>query len=390
MEAFTIDFTEQILLAATGLLCIIQLAYYLGLYSRIHRRRRALDKGKIDFSSELPPLSVIICAHNEEEQLRQNLTAVLEQDYPQFEVIVITDGNADCSEDYLKSLEERYRHLYHSFVPESSRYISRRKLAATLGIRASKYEWLVFTEAACRPQSNQWLQRMARNFTPQTSVVLGYSGYERGKGWLQQRVSYDNLFTSMRYLGAALAGHPYMGLGRNMAYRKELFYQQKGFAEHLNLQRGYDDLFINRVANRRNTRVEIDAQARTNRMPMKRAKDWREEKIGYASTARLYRGWQRWNMGFETTTRLCFLAGWTATLVVGVIHAHWLVAAGATGTALLRFGVQAYVVSRTARDLDEPRRYVGLLPLFDVLQPLQSLRWKLMCLFRKKSDFLRK
>jgi cellulose synthase/poly-beta-1,6-N-acetylglucosamine synthase-like glycosyltransferase len=171
-----------------------------------------------------------VCAREESENLRRNLGAVLEQDYPLFEVIVINDGNTDESEDYLTILEEKYPHLYHSFMPDSSRYISRKKLAVTLGIKASKYEWLVFTNANCMPQSNQWLRLMARNFTSRTQVVLGYSGYERGKGWLHKRVAFDNLFTSMRYLGFALAGSPYMGIGRNLAYRKELFYQQKGFS----------------------------------------------------------------------------------------------------------------------------------------------------------------
>ena len=189
MEAFTFDTTEQILLAATGTLFIIQALYYLCLYNRIHLRSRAVKRGNVHFSQELPPVSVIICAREECENLRRNLKAVLEQDYPQFEVIVINDGNTDESEDYLTLLEEKYPHLYHSFVPDSSRYISRKKLAATLGVKASKYDWLVFTEANCCPQSNQWLRLLARNFTSRTQVVLGYSGYERGKGWLHKRVA---------------------------------------------------------------------------------------------------------------------------------------------------------------------------------------------------------
>ena len=152
MEAFTFDTTEQILLAATGTLFIIQALYYLCLYNRIHLRSRAVKRGNVHFSQELPPVSVIICAREECENLRRNLKAVLEQDYPQFEVIVINDGNTDESEDYLTLLEEKYPHLYHSFVPDSSRYISRKKLAATLGVKASKYDWLVFTEANCCPQ----------------------------------------------------------------------------------------------------------------------------------------------------------------------------------------------------------------------------------------------
>ena len=281
MEAFTFDTTEQILLAATGTLFIIQALYYLCLYNRIHLRSRAVKRGNVHFSQELPPVSVIICAREECENLRRNLKAVLEQDYPQFEVIVINDGNTDESEDYLTLLEEKYPHLYHSFVPDSSRYISRKKLAATLGVKASKYDWLVFTEANCCPQSNQWLRLLARNFTSRTQVVLGYSGYERGKGWLHKRVAFDNLFTSMRYLGFALAGSPYMGIGRNLAYRKELFYEHKGFSAHLNLQRGDDDLFVNHVVTAENTRVETDADATVRMQPVFRAKDWREEKIGY-------------------------------------------------------------------------------------------------------------
>lgn len=216
MEAFTLDSTEIIVLAVAGGLFLIQIIYYLCLYNRIHARRRAVKQGNMHFTQELPPISVIICAREESENLRRNLGAVLEQDYPLFEVIVINDGNTDESEDYLTILEEKYPHLYHSFVPDSSRYISRKKLAVTLGIKASKYEWLVFTNANCMPQSNQWLRLMARNFTSRTQVVLGYSGYERGKGWLHKRVAFDNLFTSMRYLGFALAGSPYMGIGRNL------------------------------------------------------------------------------------------------------------------------------------------------------------------------------
>lgn len=108
------------------------------------------------------------------------------------------------SEAVLSAFEEKYQHLYHSFTPDSARYISRKKLALTLGIKACKHDWLVFTEANCQPASNQWLRLMARNFTPHTQIVLGYSGYERGKGWLHKRISFNTLFTSLRYLGFAL------------------------------------------------------------------------------------------------------------------------------------------------------------------------------------------
>lgn len=390
MEAFTFDNVEIALLVTAGILFIIQVLYYFCLYNRIHARRRSAKRSDMHFTQEWPPLSVIICTREETENLRNNLIAVLEQDYPQFEVIVINDDDTDESEDYLTLLEEKYPHLYHSFVPDSSRYISRKKLAITLGIKASKHDWLVFTDAKCLPQSNQWLRLMARNFTSRTQIVLGYSGYGRGKGWLHKRVCFDNLFTSMRYLGFALAGHPYMGIGRNLAYRKELFYQQKGFYTYLNLQRGDDDLFVNRAATSENTRVETDANAIVRIQPVARAKDWREEKIGYASTARLYQGTQRRLAGLETFTRLAFHGTWMATLVLGILNFHGLVAGIAGLFFLVRFAVQAMIINHAAKDLEEKRRFYFTLPVFDVWQPIQSLRWKLYCLFRKKSDFLKK
>lgn len=390
MEAFTFGTTELILLSAAGALLIIQYIYYLGIYYRMHRRNNAERKNELHFTKELPPLSVVICARNESENLRRFLPSVLEQDYPEFEVIVINDGSTDESEAVLSAFEEKYQHLYHSFTPENARYISRKKLALTLGIKASKYDWLVFTEANCMPESNQWLRMMARNFTPHTQIVLGYSGYERGKGWLHKRVSFDALFTALRYLGFALAGMPYMGIGRNLAYRKELFFKQKGYSTHLNLQRGEDDLFINQIANADNTRVETDARAIMRMQPVERYKEWKEEKVSYMATARYFKGAQRLLLGFETFTRLLFYAACLGGIVMGIMSLHWLVAGIALLIYLLRFTVQAIVINQTASDQKEKRHYYLSLPVFDLLQPLQTLNFKLYRFYRSKSDFMRR
>ena len=387
MEAFTISPDEVLLLAITGGLLLIQVLFYLILYLRIPRRNHAAAEGDIPFAADCPPLSVIIYAREACEDLQQNLPLILEQDYPTFEVIVITDGADDGTVDYLTRRTDGQK-LRHSFIPDSSRYISRKKLGLTLGIRAARYDWVVTTDADCHPRSNQWLRLLARNFTPATQMVLGYSGYEQGKGWLHKRIAYDNLFTHIRCLGFTLGGSPYTGFGRNLAYRKDLYYQHKGFSGHLNLLRGEDDLFINRVANGNNTRVETQAEAVMLRCPCTRAKDWREEKIGYASTARFYRGVQRYGAGFETLTRLLFHAAWMMTATVCALHAHWLGTGIAASAFLLRLILQGYVINKNAKTLGESRRYYLTLPVFDFLQPVQSLRWKLICLLRKKSEFL--
>ena len=124
METFTFNTVELILLSVAGIHFIIQLIYYFGLYNRIHVHHKAVGKEEVHFIRELPPLSVILCARNEAENLRKILPAILEQDYPQFEVIVINDASTDDTEDMLGVMEEKYPYLYHSFTPESARYIS--------------------------------------------------------------------------------------------------------------------------------------------------------------------------------------------------------------------------------------------------------------------------
>ncbi|MCP3894596.1 MAG: glycosyltransferase [Bacteroides sp.] len=390
METFTFNTTEIILLTGLSALCVIQLIYYFGLYNRIHRRNIACKKGEVHFSNELLPLSVIICARNESENLRRYLPSILEQDYPNFEVIVINDGSTDESTEVLSAFEEKYPHLYHSFTPESARYISRKKLALTLGIKASKHDWLVFTEANCQPESDQWLRLMARNFTPHTEIVLGYNGYERGKGWKHRYISFDSLFNSLRYLGLALAGNPYMGIGRNLAYRKELFFAKKGYSTHLNLQRGEDDLFVNQIANTNNTRVETDANSVVRMRAIERHKDWKEEKISYLATSSYFRGMQRYLLGFETVSRLLFYATFLTTMVFSLLHPHYLVIGIALFLFLIRYMVQAIVVNKTATDMRDNRHYYLTLPLFDLLQPLKSLQLRLYRLYRGKGDFMRR
>lgn len=390
MEALTFNTTEVILLSSAGILLIIQLIYYFGLYNRIHVHNKAVRKEETHFTRELPPLSIILCARNEADNLRKILPAILEQDYPQFEVIVINDASTDETEDILGVMEEKYPNLYHSFTPDSARYISHKKLALTLGIKASKHDWLVFTETNCMPASNKWLKLMARNFTSHTQVVLGYSGYDYTKGWLHKRVAFDTFFQSLRYLGFALAGKPYMGIGRNLAYRKELFFQKKGFSTYLNLQRGEDDLFINQVASHSNTRIETDLDASMRIQPVYRYKDWKEEKVSYMATARFYHGMQRYLLGFETLTRLLFYTTCIAGIAFGILNLHWMMAGIALFLWLIRYAVQAIVINQTAKEMGGNRKYYFSLPVFDLLQPLQSLNFKLCRFFRGKGDFMRR
>lgn len=389
MRIFDVQTFDLLLLSVTGVLFLIQCAYYLGLYGRILSANKRGRKGKVAFAEEYPPLSVIITAQDEASNLKKFLPAVLEQDYPSYEVIVIDINSTDDTGEVLAGLQEKYPNLYHSFIPDSSRYISRKKLALTLGIKAGKYDWLVFTEPGCYPVGKNWLRLMARNFTPRTDVVLGYCGYEYAGGWINKRISYDFLFMAMRYLGFALARKPYMGIGKNMAYRKEVFFGNKGFSNYLNFQRGEDDLFINQVANKRNTRVETAAEAVV-RMKAVSRKRWKEEKVSYAVTARFLKGCQRCMLGLETCSRLLFYAATVAVIAVGLAQGKYILPVAAALLWAIRYAMQAAVVNKTASALGEKRRYYFSLPVFDLLQPLQSLYYKFLRKVRRREDYMRK
>ena len=376
---------NTLLPASAGILFFIQSCYHLGLYRNLYLHSR---KEKQD--TDTPPLSVILVAKDAASDLQKNLPAILEQDYPDFEVIVIYDQSSDDDcEDVLKLLEDKYPHLHHSFIPDSARYISHKKLGITMGIKASHHEWLVFTEPNCRPSSNQWLRKMARNFTNGTYIVLGYSNYEKTKGWFNRKVTFDTLLNAMRYLGKAVDGHPYTGCGRNLAYRKSLYYEQKGFTSHLNLQRGEDDLFINQVANGKNTRVEASPESIVRITAPHYQKDWHEDKVSYHLTSRLYKGFSRYLMGFETCTRLLFLLMVIVCIVYGILTQSWIVLGTAIMLWLLRYLMQVMVFRKTSIALGE-RKFYSTLLLFDWMQPLWNFRLKLSQRFSRKDEFMRR
>lgn len=381
MEPFTI------LPIASAALFLIQAIYYLGLYNKIYTHTQ--KENNADVNLKHPPLSVIIVAKDAANELKENLPFILEQDYPEFEVIVIYDSAADDCDDVLKLLEDKYPNLYHTFIPDSARYISHKKLGITMGIKASRHDWLVFTESNCRPQSKRWLRQMARNFTPSTEIVLGYSNYEKTSGWFNKKITFDTLLNSMRYLGMAISGHPYMGTGRNMAYRKSLYYKQKGFSSHLNLQRGEDDLFINETANEHNTRVETDPESLIRISIPKYKRIWREEKISYMATSRLFKGTTRYLMGFETCSRLLFYIITIATIIISTILHQWIIAGIALLLWILRYVLQLVVFRKASTYLGE-RKFYALLPVFDILQPIWNLGFKLQRRIRRKDEFMRR
>lgn len=368
-----------------GFLFIIQLLYYLLCYAKPLRAQKIAQKQCTSSSGLYPSVSVIVYAKNESDNLKQYLPLILEQVYPNYEVIVVNDGSTDESDTILKSFELKYKHLYHTYIPEEVKYLSRKKLALTVGIKAAKHDILLFTEANCRPLSPKWIEMMAKNFTPGTDIVLGFGAYEKEKGFWHRLASYDNLISGLQYLSSALRKHPYMGSGKNLAYRKELFFQHKGFYKSLNLHAGEDDLFINEIANKHNTHVELSPESITMQAPFERFKVWKEMKVSRAATTKHNKGWALGFYKIRAFMYALFALSVLACITVGIIGNPTLIVIGAL-LYLLYFLTQALVIHKSGKALQQQTPTIWL-PVLSSALPVFNLYVRIYRVFRGKNDY---
>ena len=251
-------FLPYILLALFSLCFIIQLYFLISQYFALKK----LDTQPADSSRQVP-VSVIICARNEAENLQQNLPYILNQNYPDFEVIVVNDCSSDDTSFILDKFKSAHNNLKLVTVTEHRRFKTGKKFALTMGIKAAKNDHLLLTDADCLPASDNWIQLMQQGFSEEKEIVLGYSPYKKTSGFLNTFVRFETVKTAFSYLSAALKNRPYMGVGRNLAYTKTLFFGAKGFASHMHVLSGDDDLFINQNANSVNTSVQVNTEAHT-------------------------------------------------------------------------------------------------------------------------------
>ncbi len=208
-----------------------------------------------------PPVSVIVCAHDEEKNLRELLPLLLSQDYPQFEVIIVEDRCNDGTYDYLLEAIKKEERLKMVRVQHLPGHVNGKKFALTLGIKAAVNEWVLLTDADCRPTGREWIKAMASHFQDDKALVIGYSPYTKSPGYINAFIRFEALITGIQFMGWALLGRPYMGTGRNLGYRRSLFFDHKGFNKHLNVTGGDDDLFVNEHARRHNTAVCMDPES---------------------------------------------------------------------------------------------------------------------------------
>jgi biofilm PGA synthesis N-glycosyltransferase PgaC len=372
---FPTEYIEVIQFALLGLFLlglIVQLAYYLFLFSKIYRHKATNEHKK-------QPISVIICARNEAENLRNNLPSVLEQKHENYEVIVVNDCSTDDTEDVILGFQKKYKNLRTTIISPDKKFSHGKKLALTLGIKASKNEWLVFTDADCKPLSDKWLSRLQDNFSDSTEIVLGLGKYSHKKGFLNAYIRYDTLMIAMQYLSFALAGQPYMGVGRNLAYRKSLFFNNKGFASHYDLLSGDDDLFVNETATKENTSVEFSYESHTISEPKKTWGEWYIQKSRHLSTADRYKAKHLFWLGLEPFTRLLFYLSFIALISLNLFI---LVALSALA---LRLICQLIIIKLTMKRFNETKLLLWTI-IFDLISLFINFNIYLSTKFRRKKS----
>lgn len=342
-------------------LCLaIQLFYYLFFYSRLGFIKPGVKK------AGQSPVSIIICAKDEANNLREFLPSILTQEYPEYEVIVVNDCSEDNTQDLLEELQKEYKHLRISTIKKDPKFTHSKKFALFIGIKAAKHEWLLLTDADCYAETPEWLSAMQKNFTGKTDIVLGYGGYREEKGLLNKYIRYETTFIAMQYLGFAMAGFPYMGVGRNLAYRKSLFFKNKGFSSHSNLMSGDDDLFVNMLATKGNTKTEYSIQSIIRSVPKTSFKEWGKQKRRHITTGSHYKRRDKILLAGEIFSREFFYLSFAYLLVTQSLI-PWIASA-----FLFRWIAQLIIYNYTLSRLDEKHLLLSSL-IFDIASPLLNL-----------------
>jgi cellulose synthase/poly-beta-1,6-N-acetylglucosamine synthase-like glycosyltransferase len=297
------------------LITLIQLVYYWGIFSRLAFYRKNARE-----TSQQHPVSVVICARDEAANLAKNLPGVLFQQYPStHEVLVVNHNSQDDTRYLLEEFKKTFKGLEIVNLEHEAKGIPGKKYPLSMGIREANYEILLLSDADCVPASEHWLYKMQDAYSPGIDVVLGYGAYQKKPGLLNKLIRFETFHTAMQYLSFALAGLPYMGVGRNLSYKRQLFLANKGFSSINHLPGGDDDLFIHKVANKHNTRVVVDADAFTISEPKQNFGDWFRQKGRHYSTGKYYSGKFQWLLGLYSITQFLFYPA----LLLSIFFFNW-------------------------------------------------------------------
>lgn len=380
---------ELILVLTIFVVWIIQIWFYLYHYRGIVKRASGIKNGKTPLSTLQPPVTVIVCARDQADKLELNLPLILRQNYPEFQVVVVNDASTDETEDVLMRFEKSTPNLYHTFIPPGVQNVSARKMAITIGIKASKYEHLLFIDPDCVPESDDWISSVMSSFDEKTGLVLAYSTFPEENDFFTKMVLFDNLFSAIQFMGFAVNRKTYMGFSNNMAYKKELFFRNKGFASYLYLNSGEDDLFISEISTSENTRISIEPESKVVAYKDNIWKFWKRQRFNRFSTYSYYSFGTKVRLASEMISRCVFYLTIPVMIAYGIVTQNLLLIIFSTALFLLRYIIQVLIINKNAKKLNENKYYLSLL-LYDIILPwVKSFLW-FKHLTQRNNDFTRR
>ncbi len=298
----------------------IQLIYILFVYSRTAFYRQPAQNKRVRNPMSNEPsagVSIVVCARNELDNLTELLPLLNAQRYTDFEVLVMDDRSTDGTGPFLKNDIAHLERVRFIYIDKEYEHITPKKYALTIALKKVKYPTILLTDADCRPASDGWLEGMVAPLAEKEKTIgLGFSPYEHRPGFLNQLIRFETLFTAVQYFSLALAGRPYMGVGRNLTYQTNVFFANQGFYRHKNVVGGDDDLFINEVATGKNTAICLDPNTFMWSKPKETWPEWRLQKQRHLNVGKHYKTGNKLRLGLLTGSHVLT---WVLTLVVGLI-----------------------------------------------------------------------
>ncbi|WP_171032390.1 glycosyltransferase [Polaribacter aestuariivivens] len=331
----------------------IQITYYLFFTSFLFSDKKQSEKPVNE-----TPISVIICAKNEAKNLQKFLPYIIAQNYSDFEIVLINDASSDETQDVMEAFKAKHTNIKLINVENTEAFWGNKKYALTLGIKASKNEHLLFTDADCKPVSKNWITEMSKKFSSEKSIVLGYGKYKKEKSLVNLFVRFETLLTAIQYFSYAKLGAPYMAVGRNLAYKKTEFFNVKGFINHIQVKSGDDDLFIQDAANKNNTTICTSNNSFTESIAPTSFTKWFQQKRRHISTANYYK------IQYQFLLGLFFISKVFCLLLASILFFFypWKII---LSILILYYFVQFLVVGFSAKKMKETN-IVVLLPFLEI------------------------
>ena len=355
---------QEIFLIAFGFTALVLLLYYFFLFAKF-----SFHTPKKIKNAPHPPVSIVISSRNEAHHLIKTLPHILSQQYLEYEVVVVNDNSTDETEQVIRDFMVQYPHLKFVNLTSSVTNIQGKKFPLSIGIKSASHEVVLLTDADCIPSSPYWLLNMAKHFRDKTKIVLGYSTYEKKNSLMNLFVHFDNLQTAIQYFSYTLAGIPYMGIGRNLAYTRSLFYEKKGFASHNHIHYGDDEIFINRSATAHNCDIEYFKEAFTVTRYKSGFGSWFRDKLIHAGTKKYFKAKHKFLLNTFSFFTFLFYLFFILTLVF--VYKNMIFLLCALGIFLVKTALHYVIFGFSARKLEERRVIPYILP-FDIFSALIS------------------